>query len=607
MQAASRPWRILLFLAVPMAVIAATGYAVYIIQQAQATQDSVDFVSQKEYRNFARAPARWERMTRQVLALEHSPDSLDAIDEAFTAIDVIKLRIHLLKSLNYDKYAAYLASNETQAAVLPVPVMMARLDRIAELTSAIESHIIDIEAGEAFSLERLSPSLEEGAMLLQTLEAGMADYTLHTLDEQVQKIDRFFTLNFHLFLVFAATLLGMSAFATYSRFQQSRLNEALAREAEASAAKDRFLANISHELRTPLNAILGTTHLALDDPDSQTLQQREQLQQVQRSANLLLELVNDVLQLAKIRSDSVQLKDEVTDLNALIQDVDHTAVSLLQPGTRFTVDNRLPKTFFVRCDAVRLQQVLNNLVSNACKFTHEGEIRLQVESEDQPDGTAHITVAVIDDGIGIPHDRQARLFQPFSQVSPERDRQYGGTGLGLSISQSIIEAMGGRISVCSAAGEGSTFSFSIYLKREDAPQLAPVKPHQSYDLAGLRILLVEDNPINLKIASTLLQKQGAEVFIARDGIDAEEQVVTIGPDRLDMILMDIEMPRRDGHATTIALRQRFGSLLPQIVALTAHAFDGERSRALAAGMQGFITKPIKPDILYHAVMTHARR
>jgi signal transduction histidine kinase len=413
-----------------------------------------------------------------------------------------------------------------------------------------------------------------------------------------------------------------------------RLSEEATRQARAAeaanAAKSQFLANMSHELRTPMNAILGMLDVALPKAADPHLQ--DCLQTAHDAADHLLTLLNDLLDSAKIESGKLELESAPFSLRRMLNEV--TRVLSVRAGEKrlaFSCHIQDQTPDGVVGDRTRLLQVLLNLAGNAVKFTENGAVSVRVEQLQSADPeseisnlksqipnleseisnlkseTCHLRFAVQDTGIGIPPSAQEQVFQPFTQADASMTRRFGGTGLGLSVCKSLVELMGGRIWVESEVGKGSTFSFTVRLPlAKELP--APAKSSFALPAAAcapLRILLVEDNPANQKLATYVLQGRGHTVEIAGDG---REAIYLTAQNRYDVVLMDVQMPEMDGLQATAAIRQREngGGRVP-IIAITAHSLRGDCERCLAAGMDGYLSKPINAPELVRLVERSASK
>lgn len=374
--------------------------------------------------------------------------------------------------------------------------------------------------------------------------------------------------------------------------------EAKEKAEEATRAKEQFLSTMSHELRTPMNSVIGISNILLEEtprPD-----QVENLNILKFSAVNLLAIINDILDLSKIEAGKMEFLKEDFDLHYTLINIKRAhAIRAEEKGIkiRLQVDEKLPN--ILKGDAHRLNQVLNNLVSNSVKFTEVGTVKIHVGIAEETETNVRLKVTVSDTGIGIPDDKLGYIFQSFGQASVETAQKYGGTGLGLAITQKLIELQGGSIDVTSKMGKGTTFT--VYLTYERGNALyrneKPLLPAESSKLDNVRILLVDDNMINQKVAIKFLSRWKAQVTTADNGQDAIDKHLA---GEYDLILMDLQMPVMDGLEATTLIRKMedpVKATIP-IIALTAAAMNQERELAMKLGVNDYVCKPFVPEELY---------
>jgi PAS domain S-box-containing protein len=445
---------------------------------------------------------------------------------------------------------------------------------------AFEAYLVGSRAPLAFSSSRVVGARRDGGTFALEVSCG----------EGFAGIHRFFT--------------GILRDVSDRLMAEQAMLDAREQAEQASRLKSEFLANMSHEIRTPMNGIMGMLDLVLEE--SLTGAQRAKVERARESAQALLEIINDILDLSKIEAGRLDLEPAWVSPAALVADVE----MLLRPlatakGLKLetAIDASLPSR--VLADGGRLRQVLINLAGNAVKFTDDGRVSLEASVRGRHGAAVDLQFTVRDTGIGIPADQIPRVFEKFTQLNGASNRRSGGTGLGLSICARLIELMGGHIGVVSELGRGSTFWVDLTLQGSEpavlappassmpGPEPAPAEPK----LAPTRhVLLVEDNPINQQYASAVLRSCGCTVTVVSNGRQAVEQVATLMP---DLVLMDCQMPVMDGYEAARRIRAS-GHVMP-ILALTANAMAADRQRCMAAGMDDVLVKPIQPEALRAAV------
>lgn len=389
---------------------------------------------------------------------------------------------------------------------------------------------------------------------------------------------------------------------------QHELETARQQAENATRTKSMFLANMSHEIRTPMNAIIGMSYLALQT--ALTPRQQDYISKVHTAAQSLLGIINDILDFSKVEAGKLELEQtafrltEVLDNTLLLlhQRAEEKGIALMLE----IVDPALRDAGgILRGDALRLGQVLNNLVSNAVKFTAQGQVQLTLNTVMRSDHDCTLRFSVHDTGIGLTSEQLAGLFQEFTQADGSTTRRFGGTGLGLAICKRLVGLMGGEIEVASQPGVGSCFTFTARFALAEAGALPMDTPTAGAALlTGMRVLLVEDHPINQQLAMELLKNQGVIVDIANHGQEALEQLAAHPATHYHAVLMDIQMPVMDGYEATRRLRDdpRYSAL--PIIAMTAYALVEERERCLALGMTEHLSKPIEPAALYAILGRH---
>ncbi|MGJ7457664.1 ATP-binding protein [Halomonas sp. RA08-2] len=536
--------------------------------------------------------------------------------------DVVQLRNYLAQpeadragltlrfELFYSRLYLMRGGGDISELLTSIPAASALLDQIEQRIDELDRLIQALEGLQESDRHALDRHLDTLGNRTERLVIAINGHLADTATRERGQLQRLYALL--LVLILAMSLSAM--LVALILFREARDNaaarrdlEALSRELEATArqaesasqAKSEFLATVSHEIRTPLNGVIGMSDVLLEHRLEGSA--RHCAATIHDSAGLLLELINDLLDFSKIEAGRLELEQRALALDELVDRV----VALLAPRAEARgvallthLDPQLPER--VLADPGRLRQVLINLVSNAVKFTEQGEVRLEVRSE----GMGRVRFEVVDTGCGIAPEQLSRIFEPFRQGDASTARRFGGTGLGLAICRRLVEAMGGRVEVASEPGVGSRFWFVLPLTTAEGPAPAPpmARGSRRADLHSAHLLVVEDNPVNQQVARAMLERLGCSVTIAGSGA-AALQLAAAG--RFDLIFMDIQMPDMDGLEVTRRLRARDGwaAGMP-IVAMTAGGPGGEQARCLAAGMNGYLTKPLRQELLLEALIRY---
>jgi signal transduction histidine kinase/ActR/RegA family two-component response regulator len=417
-------------------------------------------------------------------------------------------------------------------------------------------------------------------------------------------------------VLLAGTLVWVFVLRRKVRQQTATIEKKLQTEATlrevaqtANQTKSEFLANMSHEIRTPVNGILGYARLALESATEPQI--RDHLEIITQSASALVGIINAILDLSKIEAGRLVLETIDFPLRPELE----AAIRFFEPeASRKNLDlhweaaPEVPEA--LKGDPLRLRQILLNLIGNAMKFTAQGYIRVTVQLEAASGDTTTLRFTVADSGIGIPFDKQEEVFSAFMQADSGITRKHGGTGLGLTICSKLVSLAGGEINVKSELGRGSEFSFTMPFDRAELCNEKPAEPEASLTIpSGLSILVAEDNIINQKLIKALLERSGHKVEIAADGLLAI-RAASRAEHPYDVILMDVQMPECDGYQATREIRcleHEIKGWRTPIIALTAHAMEGDRQRCEDAGMDGYATKPVDMQVLLREIASCLQR
>jgi signal transduction histidine kinase/CheY-like chemotaxis protein len=418
------------------------------------------------------------------------------------------------------------------------------------------------------------------------------------LEQQVQLAEKNAQRNTLLVVLIFAVIIALILFYLYwsKNLATKLIVESKQKAEEATRAKANFLSTMSHEIRTPMNAIIGMSHLL--NKEDLTPDRKEKVDIINFSANNLLNLINDILDFSKIESGKIEFEKVEFKPRELLRNLYKTFEARAKEkriGLHYKVDNAIPEN--VKGDPSRLSQILINLISNALKFTHKGEVSILVNLSTVIDEQVELEFKVIDTGIGIPRDKHKLIFESFSQAEADTTRKYGGTGLGLAITKSLTELQNGSIRLVSQPGLGSEFIVRIPYEVAEAKPETPSQDSSPIanikKLEGKRVLVVEDDLVNQKVAENILAGWNLEIDIAENGVKALKR---LEENDYDIILMDLHMPEMDGYEAAVAIRQMANVKKKNIpiVALTADAFVEVKERILEVDMNDFVSKPFIP-------------
>ncbi|MGY6566823.1 MAG: ATP-binding protein [Halomonadaceae bacterium] len=547
---------------------------------------------QEELHQSVIGDAAWHayKLDRDIIQLRS--DLVQQVGSA-RSLEALRLRFELIYSR-----VNLLQRGDVNQLLQQIPLAKRLLPDLVVLMADIDSLLDEIDQLGQEERWVLSDRLERVGGLTEQLIIAVNGHLAESATRDREALQTLYALLLALIMAMSLAALMVVVFLVREardNAEARRSLESLSRELQATAhraeaasqAKSEFLATVSHEIRTPLNGVIGMSDLLLDQPIDP--KSREYARTLHVSAARLLELINDILDFSKIESGKLELERRPIRLTTLIGE----ACRLFGPhaeakGLKLTtaLSPALPE--HVMGDPARLRQVLLNLLSNAIKFTDHGEVRVEAALSEQ----GELVLAVRDTGPGVALEKQDWLFEPFRQADASTARRYGGTGLGLAICRRLTEAMGGRIGVDSAPGQGSRFWVVMPLEtvvsnEPESPVFQPILE----PAAGGKVLLVEDNPVNQQVAVAMLERHGCTVSVADSGDKALE---VAGRESFDMIFMDVQMPGMDGLETTRRLRSRGGWLAEvPIVAMTAGGPGAERERCLVTGMSGYLAKPLR--------------
>lgn len=474
---------------------------------------------------------------------------------------------------------------------------------LVKFLRAVESSYLDAERNKELYEQAIALNDSEYQKITSQLKTELDRQTelQQLLIEAIQRLRGDLNLN----LPDEASVLDLINFLNLqierSKEMETQLIAAKKTAEDANQAKSEFLSMMSHEIRTPLNAIIGLSYIIHKDNSLESF--NENFYALQLSANNLNLLINDILDFSKIEAGKLELESSPLNLRNLLNDaVKALELKANEQGNRLSLSLPASMHEWVTSDLVRLNQILFNLIANACKFTHKGSIQVGYKEIRATEKEVYATISVEDTGIGIAPDKQSIIFESFTQANTNTTRKYGGSGLGLVITKRLLNLLGSDIQLRSELGAGSCFYFDIKFALAQSEASTTTLGHAGQNisnpgsdgLAGLRVLLVEDHPINVAVAKKILESWKASVEVAENGLVATQK---FNPERFDVVLMDIQMPVMDGYEATATLR-KMGYTVP-IIALTASASMSDMNKIIQCGMNDFVSKPFNPNDLFH--------
>ncbi len=467
-----------------------------------------------------------------------------------------------------------------------------------QLYSSVKDSIVNVESNQRIAELQTQFETEK-----QKQEIALLNEKALVQEEKLAEEVR----NRNLLLIILMLLISIGVILVLNIQAKRKANELLIEQGkkieEAAMLKTQFLSMMSHEIRTPMNAVVGMTNMLMNESPRED--QIKYLETLSFSSNNLLSIVNDVLDYSKVEAGKIELEHIDFQLLYLLSNIHQSFYNQSiqkEVYLKFEHDEKIPDV--INGDPTRLTQILNNLISNALKFTEKGSVSVQVSLEDQTENDALVNFKVTDTGIGIPDDKMESIFETFTQADAEVSRKYGGTGLGLPITKKLVELYGSEIKVVSTVGKGTTFSFTIRFEKGDQNRFLvnnQVELTTDNPLDNKKVLVVEDNQVNIQVIKLFLNKWGIEPIISTNG---EYALETYNNQDIDVILMDLHMPVMDGYKTTKKIREleKESQKKTPILALTASNVFEEHEKAIEAGVDEIIPKPFNPSQLYNSMV-----